>query len=153
MVAFFFLLTRFPFDDCLNRLPLPGAAWPVFDSNTKRRLRIGMVGVERPLGGERGKFQAGLHSRTHRTDGNAIFAEDRDETTHAVSTRCRLNVAPTTARKISGFAIFVSPAVGNVSVSRQNIVASCRECSICLIRIYFKNYYVDLRKRFNLTLR
>lgn len=40
-------------------------------------------------------------------DGNAIFAEDRDETTRAVSTRCRLNVAPTAARKISGFAVFV----------------------------------------------
>lgn len=40
-------------------------------------------------------------------DGNAIFAEDRDETTRAVSTGCRLNVAPTAARKISGFAVFV----------------------------------------------
>lgn len=68
LLAFFFLLARFPFDDCLNRLLLllqPGAAWPVFDSNASRRLRVGMNGGGRPLAGERGKFQAGLHSCTH----------------------------------------------------------------------------------------
>lgn len=86
---FFSFPARFPFDDCLNRLPLPGAAWPVFDlistRNVGRADRDGNRGG-RLLGGERGKFQAGPHSRTHHADGNAIFAEDQDETTCAVST-------------------------------------------------------------------
>lgn len=50
---FFPSLARFLFDDCLNRLPLPGAAWPVFDSNAKRRLRMGMLGEEEVSAGRR----------------------------------------------------------------------------------------------------
>jgi len=73
----------------------------------------------RPLGGERGKFQAG--SRIHRTDGNAIFAEDRGETTRTVSTRRRLNVAPTAARKISGFAVFVPPTAERLRVEEISL--------------------------------
>lgn len=46
---FFPFRARFPFDDCLNRLPLPGAAWPVFDLISTRNVgrAIGMeIGEE-----------------------------------------------------------------------------------------------------------
>lgn len=45
---FFSSLARFLFD-CLNRLPLPGAAWPVFDS----KRRMGMLGEEEVAAGRR----------------------------------------------------------------------------------------------------
>lgn len=156
---FFFLSSSFS----LRRLFKPSAAAGCrlarfrFDSNAKRRPRDR---DGRLLGGERGKFQAGLHSRTHHADGNAIFADDQDETTCAVSTvhtctytrRCRLNVAPTAARKISGFAIFVSPAFWQhlcAESTHENIVTSYR--MQYLLDLFKKNIIqINLTgKRFN----
>lgn len=122
--GFFFSFpgSRFPFGRLFK--PSAGCAPPGPFSIPARNVgragtgRTDEAGEESPRWQENVEnFKQAVHSRTHfpyRTETRNICGRPGRNDPRSVSTRRRLNVAPTTARKITGSAVFV-PSVSAMS--------------------------------------